>query len=204
MLRHRSLVAFAAILAFAALEIHAQTVSLQSTPASGAGSVTPTLTWSTQPPATSCAASGGWTGTKAASGSQAAAPVTSSTSYTLTCQFAGDTTATLTWIAPTQNTDATPLTDLASYTISYGPTASAEGTVVSVDAPATQKIISNLPAGVTFFAMQAVNKAGLKSAWTPTVSKTTTAATSVVQSTAVSVSAPPPATPTVPTGLTVK
>ena len=64
------------------------------------GSVAPVLTWSTTPVATNCVASGGWSGTKFASGSQTLSTITSSKSYTLTCYW-GNGTASLKWTAPT-------------------------------------------------------------------------------------------------------
>ena len=48
----------------------AGTVTLRANPTSATGSIVPVLTWSTNPVATSCTASGGWSGTKAASGTQ--------------------------------------------------------------------------------------------------------------------------------------
>lgn len=65
----------------------APTVSLVADPQavySGSSSI---LTWSS-PDATSCTASGGWSGTKAASGSESTGPLTSSSSYGITCSNA--------------------------------------------------------------------------------------------------------------------
>ncbi len=52
-----------------------------STVASGGSS---TLTWVSNN-ATACTASGGWSGSKAISGSQSSGALTASTTYTLTC-----------------------------------------------------------------------------------------------------------------------
>lgn len=177
-------------------------ITLSVTPSAASGQAVPTLTWSTAPAAASCLASGGWTGNQAASGTQTLAPISSSTAYTLTCQFAADASATLTWVAPTQNTDQTPLVDLASYFISYGPTAAATGSLVSVEVPALTKTINGLAPGPVYFVIQAVNRAGAKSAWTGPVSKTLRTATAVVQSAAVSITAVP--VPAIPTGLVVQ
>lgn len=75
------------------------------------GSLTTTLTWSTNPVATSCVAAGhpSWTGTKAASGTQVMPPITLSGTYTLTltCTRTGDSTLNIGWNPPTTNTDGT-------------------------------------------------------------------------------------------------
>ncbi|MGA2964234.1 MAG: cellulase family glycosylhydrolase, partial [Candidatus Korobacteraceae bacterium] len=65
------------------------TVSVSPTTIASGGSST--LTWSSTN-ATSCTASGGWTGTKATSGTQSVSP-TSTTTYSLTCSGAGGTTS---------------------------------------------------------------------------------------------------------------
>jgi hypothetical protein len=62
----------------------APTISLSAAPTSVGTSQTSSLTWSATN-ATSCTASGGWTGTLAISGTQTTAALTSDTTYTLTC-----------------------------------------------------------------------------------------------------------------------
>lgn len=66
----------------------APTVSLAANPQSISSGSTSILSWSSTN-ATSCIASGGWTGTKATSGSQATNPLTSTATFTLTCTGAG-------------------------------------------------------------------------------------------------------------------
>ena len=63
------------------------TVSLNASPTGIATGQSSTLTWSSTN-ATSCTASGGWSGAKALSGSQSVSPTTTTT-YTLTCTGAG-------------------------------------------------------------------------------------------------------------------
>jgi PKD repeat protein len=63
------------------------TVSLAASPASIAAGGSSTLTWSSVD-ATSCAASGGWSGARATSGSQPVSP-SSTTTYALSCTGAG-------------------------------------------------------------------------------------------------------------------
>src|SRR5213076_1330508 len=99
---------------FTAGVAQAQTVSLSANKTSATGSLTPVLTWSTNPVASSCAASGGWSGTKAASGSQTLTAISASTNYTLTCTWATG-SSTVSWVAPTTNTDGSSLTNLAGF-----------------------------------------------------------------------------------------
>ncbi|HEX7041604.1 MAG TPA: fibronectin type III domain-containing protein [Trueperaceae bacterium] len=85
---------------------------------------------------------------------------------------------TLTWTAPTQNTDGSPLTDLVGYRIYYG---TSEGgpypNVVSVmDAGATQYIVTGetLSENTTYcFVATAVNAAGLESQYSNEACATT-------------------------------
>jgi hypothetical protein len=78
------------------------TVSLIATPASVVTSSSSTLTWSSTN-ATSCVASGGWSGSQSTSGSITTGALTASTGYTLTCTGSGgnaSSTATVTVTPP--------------------------------------------------------------------------------------------------------
>ena len=78
------------------VQASAPELTLSASPEAVRSGETSTLTWSSQN-ATSCTASEGWVGAKATSGSETIAPVTSTTSYTLTCSnSAGDTAETVT------------------------------------------------------------------------------------------------------------
>ena len=80
----------------------APTVALIANPTSVTSGSLTTVTWSSTN-ATSCTASGGWTGTKATSGSQAITGITTNTTYTLSCTGTGGTTnqsTTITVTAP--------------------------------------------------------------------------------------------------------
>lgn len=59
-------------------------IELEANPTTVAAQGSSTLTW-TSTDAASCTASGGWSGTKATSGSQAVGPLAATTTYTLTC-----------------------------------------------------------------------------------------------------------------------
>jgi len=64
------------------------TVTLQLTPATVAKGQSATLTW-TASEAQTCTASGGWSGAQPTSGTLSTAPLSASTSYTLTCTGSG-------------------------------------------------------------------------------------------------------------------
>ncbi len=66
----------------------APTLSLSASPSSVSSGGASTLTWSSTN-ATSCTASGGWSGTVASSGSKSTGALSSSTSYTLSCTGSG-------------------------------------------------------------------------------------------------------------------
>jgi len=73
--------------------------------------------------------------------------------------------ANLAWTAPTENTDGTPLTDLAGYTIHYGTSAGAlTQTVTVASASATSYTVANLSTGTYYFAVSAYSTAGTQSA----------------------------------------
>jgi hypothetical protein len=79
---------------------------------------------------------------------------------------------TLSWEAPTQNADGTPLLDLRGYRIYYGTTPQVLNTV-DVDNPGlTTYVIDNLRAGTYYFAMASYNSAGADSPLSPEVSTT--------------------------------
>jgi hypothetical protein len=73
--------------------------------------------------------------------------------------------ANLNWSAPTLNTNGTPLTDLAGYTISYGtsPTALTQAVTIA-DPTATSYTITGLDAGTWYFEIAANASNGAQSA----------------------------------------
>lgn len=155
----------------------AGTVTLTANKTSATGSLTPVLTWSTTPVASSCAASGAWSGTKFASGSETVTTITSSKSYTLTCSW-GNGSAKVTWTAPTKNTDGTALTNLSGFKVLFGTSSGALNQSVSVNDPkATSTTVNALGAGTWYFAVRAVNSSGTESASSSVGQKTINAAT---------------------------
>lgn len=77
---------------------------------------------------------------------------------------AATTSATIAWIAPTENEDGSALTDLAGYKILYGTSPDTLTQTVSIsNVGLTSYVISNLSAGTYYFAIQAVNAYGAHS-----------------------------------------
>jgi hypothetical protein len=67
---------------------------------------------------------------------------------------------TLSWSAPTQNSDGTPLTDLAGYTLHYGTTSQDYTGTIQVTSPATTSYVvsdATFPAGTYYFAISSYN-----------------------------------------------
>ena len=72
---------------------------------------------------------------------------------------------TLGWIPPTQNSDGSPITNLAGYKIRYGTTSSEyTQTIALQNAGLTRYVVDNLPSGTYYFAITAYNSQGVESA----------------------------------------
>lgn len=199
--------ALSIILFLAAGAVQAQTagvVTLRANATSATGSMVPVLTWSTNPVATSCSASGGWSGTKAASGSQTLPSISASTNYTLTCSW-GDGSARVSWVAPATNTDGSVLNNLAGFRVYYGNSTSAlsQSTTIN-DVTARAATISSLNAGTWYFTVRAVNSSQTESANSNIASKVVSGA-SASGSVGITINAapPPPPPPTTPTRRTI-
>lgn len=144
------------------------------------GTLTPTLSWSTTPAATSCVASGDdeWTGNKPAAGEVTLSPrpTTQPRNFMLVCTFPGDTRATLTWTPPTENTDGSPLLNLAGYRIHWGVADDQLLNTAQVSDPSVNTYtIENLPPGTWYFGVTAYTTQGAESTMSNIVSKTTRA-----------------------------
>lgn len=82
-------------------------------------------------------------------------------------------TATLSWTAPTQNTDGTSLSNLSEYRVYYGTSSGNLNNVVSVSGTANSYVVSGLTVGTTYyFAVSTVNAVGLESDQSAVISKT--------------------------------
>jgi len=81
--------------------------------------------------------------------------------------------ATLSWQAPTTNTNGAPLTDLAGYRIYYGTSASNLSDTIPLTGVGLQTyVIVNLAPGTWYFAVKAIASTGVESALSDIVSKT--------------------------------
>ena len=82
-------------------------------------------------------------------------------------------TVTLSWVAPTDNTNGTPLTDLAGYHIHYGTTP--DNLTKSIDLTGTgttEYEVSGLTAGTYYFSISAYTAMGTESADSTVANKT--------------------------------
>jgi ABC-type oligopeptide transport system substrate-binding subunit len=85
----------------------------------------------------------------------------------------GTSTATLSWQAPTTNTDGAALTDLSGYRIYYGMNADDRTQTVQLTGLGLQTyVIDDLGTGTWYFAIRAVTSTGAESALSDIVSKT--------------------------------
>ena len=85
----------------------------------------------------------------------------------------GSGTATLSWQAPTTNTDGAALTDLSGYRIYYGTDAEELSDSVQLTSVGLETyVIDGLGTGTWYFAIKAVTTTGVESALSEIVSKT--------------------------------
>lgn len=81
--------------------------------------------------------------------------------------------ATLTWTPPTQNTDGTPLTDLAGYRIYYGTSPGNYPNTAAVNNPGVASfVVDGLAPGTWYFVSTTINGAGIESAYSNVATKT--------------------------------
>jgi hypothetical protein len=81
------------------------------------------------------------------------------------------TNVTLSWSAPTENTNGSALTNLAGYIIYYGTSASAMTQTIDINTVGMLNyVVDNLSAGSWYFQIVAVNSAGEQSSPSATVS----------------------------------
>lgn len=146
-----------------------------------------TLSWSSSD-ATSCSASGAWSGDKSISGQETIDSLTTNSTFILTCSsVAGSSsdsiaisvnppllgTVTLSWTPPTTNEDGSALTDLAGYKIYYGNVSGTYSEIIDVNAPGIAScLVDDLTPDTYFFSMTAYNASGYESSYSNEVSKT--------------------------------
>ena len=86
--------------------------------------------------------------------------------FTITVAAAGSNSnsVTLSWQAPTENSDGSALTDLKGYMVRYGSKPGSYPDLIEVANPGlTTYVVQNLPAGKYYFAVTAYNAAGEES-----------------------------------------
>jgi len=111
----------------------------------------------------------------AADGSATAALPAFSITVTGTAAATGSGTATVKWVAPTENSNGTALTDLAGYTVYYGTSAStlSQGQSVQVSNPAALSYtVTGLTSGTWYFAVASYTSSGQASTLSAVSSKT--------------------------------
>lgn len=82
------------------------------------------------------------------------------------------TSVTLSWVPPTQNTDNTPLTNLAGYRVLYGTSASSLTQTIDIPKLVSTYVVDGLAPGTWYFTVRAYTSAGSESANSNIVSKT--------------------------------
>ena len=81
--------------------------------------------------------------------------------------------AALSWVAPTQKTDGSPLTDLAGYWVMHGSVPDSLMRIAQITDPGTTAYLTiGLPSGVHYFAVTAYTQSGTESAMSNIASKT--------------------------------
>jgi hypothetical protein len=106
-----------------------------------------------------------------ASSAQSVSPQSTSGGSTSDQEGVGQ--ATLSWTAPDENTDGTPLINLAGYRIYYGTSADALDQVVDIPSVGvTTYVVANLMTGTYYFSIRAYNSTGAESALSNIVSDT--------------------------------
>ncbi len=140
-----------------------------------------TLTWSAEN-ASSCTATGAWSGDRPLSGTFGTGPLTETVSYGLSCSGAnGNALAsvtvevldkTLRWQAPTQNVDGSPLDDLAGFVVYWGSESRQYSSSHRISNADATEWLADVPAGSYFFALTAFDTEGNESAYSNEVRKT--------------------------------
>jgi hypothetical protein len=73
-------------------------------------------------------------------------------------------TVSLSWAAPTENSDGTPLSDLTGYNVHYGTKSQTYSKVIEVANPGlTDYVVQDLAAGTYYFSVAAYNTTGTES-----------------------------------------
>ena len=148
-----------------------------------------TLSWSSSN-ATGCTVSGAWSGSRNTSGSEAVSPAVTS-SYTITCNGAGGSASdsvsvtvngppapvqdiNLSWNAPVEREDGTPISmaEIAGYRVYYGTSQGNYTNEVNINNSSTMQVtLSNLSSGTYYIVMTTFDVDGRESAYSQVVIK---------------------------------
>ncbi len=181
----------AALLLAAFPAIAQNTIVFTADTTTAIGQVEPVLTWDTIPAANDCIASGDWSGSKGGSGSETLATITASATYTLTCEWIND-AATLSWTAPTQNTDGSALVNLAGYKLYYGQASGDYPNSADIaNAAVTTYVVDSLSAGTWFFVATAYNDIDIESVFSGEATKIITGTEGGSEAVSITVNAQP-------------
>lgn len=131
-------------------------VTLSVSPTSSNTPVAPTVTWTAQG-ASTCTASGGWSGAKAPAGTETVAVVNKKTDFTLTC-ISPTGPATLSWTVPLLFSDGTPLQLITGYQVMIGPDANTLSRGPVLPPTPTTNVVIQAPPGKQFFTLRTETK----------------------------------------------
>jgi hypothetical protein len=92
--------------------------------------------------------------------------------FSIVVQSNATQSALLSWVAPTLNTDGSPLTNLTGYKIYWGTSQGSYPNSITLSQGLATYRVDTLAANTYYFAMTAVNSAGVESARTNAVSIT--------------------------------
>ena len=156
-------------------------VNVTVDPTTVALNATATLSW-TAVNATSCTASGDWSGPRAVNGSIATQSLSQDATFELTCTDGTDNAfgsatvrvlvANLSWVPPTENIDGTPLNDLSGYSVLWGTESRNYSNSLDISDPAQTSVDIGVNIGTYFFAMKAIDSAGVESSISNELRKT--------------------------------
>jgi hypothetical protein len=92
--------------------------------------------------------------------------------FTIKVGTTAEGSVTLSWAAPTRNTDGTQLTNLAGYRVYYGPKSGDYSRTLSLPSPSLRSVgIEELSNGTWYFAIKAIASDGEESSLSQQVSK---------------------------------
>ena len=93
--------------------------------------------------------------------------------FSISVQAVATGSATLSWTPPTQNTDGTPLTDLAGFKVRWGTSQGTYPNAATINNPGiTTYLVENLPPSTYYFVATAFDTAGNESTFSNAASKT--------------------------------